>query len=303
MSVNKKFLLLAALAVFIISCNNTTPQKKEQHGELSTESNTDSLESSSGNTVADLSDNEDIYDMLCQGWAMEDDVEALKGMDDNSKLVIPFRSFYFFADGSFLKNPRNAMEYGKWEYNDDRKIITLNYSGENGKDMYKIAALAPDELDLLNIGINTSTILKFISSGKRLKKLDDDPYYIGNNYWRIKPNKRESDADIQKRLKGNLHFFVLFYKDAIAKKSETVSFWGLPSCLKWYSGGIYLEKKEDLNEFWINCFYNKDQAMKAYGMMDKLLQLKYTWPKGETNWVKQNLAVLEQMYDNMDKIR
>ena len=84
--------------------------------------------------------------------------------------------------------------------------------------------------------------------------------------------------------------------------SETLSFWGLPSCLKWYSGGIYMEKKESLNPFWIGCFYTKEQAMKAYDIMERVVQLKYSWPKGETNWLKQNLSVLEQMYGNMDKV-
>jgi len=57
-------------------------------------------------------------------------------------------------------------------------------------------------------------------------------------------------------------------------------------------------KEEDMNENWYHCFYNKDQAMKAYKMMGELLTKKYDWPKGNTNWVNKNLAVLEQMYDH-----
>ncbi len=304
-SVNRKFVVWAVFMAIIISCNNPSPGRKGLQKNRTIFSKEEPVNNEYGDTVVDLSDNENIYDLLCQGWEMEDDVAALKGMDDNSRLEIPFRSFYFFADGTFLKNPRNAMEYGKWEYDDDKKMITMKYTGEDksGIDLYKIAALAPDELSVVNKGINTSTILTFISSGKRFKNPEDDAYHISNNYWRIKPRKMETDAEILKRLKGNIHFFVLFYKNAIAKNAPTISFWGLPSCLKWYSGGIYLMDKEALNKYWINCFYNKEQAMKAYAKMDKLMELKYTWPKGETNWMKQNLAVLQQMYDKMDKIK
>ena len=69
---------------------------------------------------------------------MADDVEALEGMDENSKFEIPYRSFYFAANGSFVKNPCNAMDYGNWNYDDAKKTITLHYSVEKGKDIYTL---------------------------------------------------------------------------------------------------------------------------------------------------------------------
>ncbi|HQW83759.1 MAG TPA: hypothetical protein PK987_04830, partial [Ferruginibacter sp.] len=104
-------------------------------------------------------------------------------------------------------------------------------------------------------------------------------------------------------LKENIHFFLLFYKSALDKDEKTVSFWGLPSCFKWYGGGIFLKKEKELKENWINCFYNKEQAMQAYHLAEKLMEVKYTWPKGEQNWLKLNLAVLEQMYKKLDEIK
>ncbi|MBK6633760.1 MAG: hypothetical protein IPG38_05110 [Chitinophagaceae bacterium] len=83
---------------------------------------------------------------------------------------------------------------------------------------------------------------------------------------------------------------------------KVISFWGLPSCFKWYGGGVFLKKETELKENWINCYYNKEQAMQAYALADKLLSQKYNWPKGEQNWLKLNLAVLEQMYKKLDDI-
>jgi hypothetical protein len=42
--------------------------------------------------------------------------------------------------------------------------------------------------------------------------------------------------------------------------------------------------------------------MQAYALAGRLLEQKYEWPKGEQNWLKLNLAVLEQMYKKIDEI-
>jgi hypothetical protein len=294
----KIFLTATVILLTIISCNSAADKSRDKKEQSVHE--VDLGERS--NLLVYLDTAENMYNLLCQDWAMEDDVDALSGMDDDSKFEIPYRSFYFAANGTFIKNPRNAMDYGNWEYDDIHKTITLHYAVEKGKDIYKIAALGATEMKLRNNGINTSTVLKFISSGKRFKNPADDPFYIDNNRWRIKPATSESDSAIEQRLKDNLHFFILFYKSAIVKNDKTVSFWGLPSCFKWYGGGVFIKKPEELKDNWIHCYYNKEQAMKAYALAEKLMEKKYNWPKGESNWLKLNLAVLEQMYMKMAEI-
>ena len=244
-----------------------------------------------------------IQNILCQDWVMEDDAESLEGMGENSNLEIPYRSFSFSTRGTFVKNPRNTFDYGNWNYDDAAKTITLNKTIDKSKDVYKIVKIAYNELTLVNAGGNSETNLKFIAPGKRFSNANDEPYYLQNNRWRIKPTTQESDSAIHQRLKENLYFFILFYKSALAKGDKTVSFWGLPGCFKWYGGAIFIKKKDELRENWINCFYNEEQAMQAYRLADKLLSQKYNWPKGERNWLKLNLAVVELMYKRIDEVR
>ncbi len=246
---------------------------------------------------------ENIYNILCQDWVLEDDAESLEGMLENSKFEIAYRSLYLSTRGTFLKNPRNTFDYGNWIYDDAAKTITLTNSIDKSKDIYKIAKIAADELTLVNIGVNSRTNLKFIAPGKRFKNPHDEPYFLENNRWRIKPKNKESDLAIHQRLKGNLYFFILFYKSALAKDDKAISFWGLPSCFKWYGGAIFIKKKDELKDNWINCFYNEEQAMQAYKLADKLLSQKYDWPKGERNWLKLNLAVVELMYKKLDEVK
>lgn len=295
----KRLLLAAVYSTLLFSCNDNKSGSGKKEAVFVTQDDNEKH----SNKLVYLDTAENMYNALCQGWAMEDDELALASMSEDSKFDIPYRSYYFAANGTFVKNPRNAIDYGTWFYDDDKKTITVNYSVEKGHDTYKIAALAPDELKLLNIGINTSTILKFISPAKRFKNPEEDPFYVKNNLWRIKPLRKETDAAIRQRLKENIYFFILFYRASIEKDDKTVSFYGLPSCFRWYGGGIYLKAKEELKDNWLDCFYDIKQAMKAYSIADKLLEQKYEWPKKENNWLKLNLAVLEQMYTKIDEVQ
>ena len=295
----RKIFAAIAVSAFIFSCSDAGDKSESIKEDIIIE---DVKEERNKDLVyQDTAEN--IYNILCQDWVMEDDAEALEGMAENSQVEIPYRSFYFSTKGTFVKNPRNAFDYGNWIYDDAAKTITINNTIDRSRDVYKIAKIAFDELTLVNIGINTTTNLKFIAPGKRYKNANDEPYCLENNRWRIKPASKESDSAIHRRLKENIYFFVLFYRSALAKNDKAVSFWGLPSCFKWYGGAIYLKKEDELKENWIDCFYNKDQAMQAYALADKLLSQKYDWPKGERNWLKLNLAVVELMYKKIDVVR
>jgi len=293
--VNPRIVLFFAALVFVTACNDN-----KQSATITDTTVSDSAKKANKiytTKLIDLSASRDIAELLCQGWELEDDLEAISSSNE-SMGILPFRSYYLSTDSSFVKNPRNAIEYGRWLYDADQKTINLFYSN-GSKDIYKIAALAPNELVLVNIGIESVTKLKFVSGSKRYNHISDDPFHISNNGWRIKPKKPESEEQVRQRLKSYLYFHILFYRDNLARESKAISFYGFPTCLKWYAGGIYIVKENDLNENWFHCFYNKEQSMAAYKMMGALLNGKYDWPKGKISWVKKNLAVLEQMYERL----
>ena len=285
------------MATFIFSCHEGTGKPGAKNKELVSEG----IKHTSNNDLVYLDSAENMANILCQDWVLQDDAEGLEGMDENSKFEIPYRSFYLSTKGSFVKNPRNTFDYGNWHFDEGLKTITINNTIDKTPDSYQIAKLTFTELILVNVGVNSTTNLKFTASGKRFKDAGEEPFFLDNNRWRIKPKTKETDVAIHQRLKENIHFFILFYKSVLAKEEQVVSFWGLPSCFKWYGGGIFLKKETELKENWVSCFYNKAQAMQAYRLAEKLLAQKYTWPKGEKNWLKLNLAVLQQMYLKMDE--
>ncbi len=294
---SKLAVLYFALAFLLAGCNDNN----KEPGQLT---EVDSIKQSGKQSglvytqeLVDLKEKKNIAELLCQGWELEEDMDAIRN-NNASMGMLPFRSFYFSVDSTFIRNPRNAIAQGYWTYNDEAKTITLNY--QNGaRDLYKLAALSANELIVVNSGVGSPARLKFVSKGKRYRDKVQDPYYIANNQWRWAPKKPESDSLLRKRLKDCLHFYILFYRDNLAREEKAISFYGFPTCLKWYAGGIFMVKEKDLNDKWFECFYDKAQAMKAYQMMETIIGKKYQWPKEKMSWVKKNLLVLEQMYDQL----
>lgn len=302
----KRFFFIAICILIASACSqkkkNDDPgnrkYSKEENG-VSDSYTRDTFYNALPGGLVDLSNAKDMVLLLAQNWVMEEDLETLRSADMDSKLMLPVRSFSMSPDFTVLKNCRNAMETGTWSFDEHEKLLTFRYQNGGG-DRYKLRALAFDEMKLTNIGIKSESVLKFISDGKVCRNREVDPFAIGNNRWRIKPEAPENDESIKKRLKANIYFFILYYKDVIARRAEVVSFYGFPSCLNWYSGGIYLKQEEEIPEDWEKCFFNKAQARKAYKLMEGVMDKKYNWPKDKNlNWIKKNLFVLEQIYQQL----
>jgi len=242
-------------------------------------------------------------DIVCQAWDFKEDAADAKDADPSSGIDMVYRGYCIFRDGTMIKDPRGNMVTGKWSIDDKVKPVTIAFLLDNNqKELFQLAYLSPYEMKLSYAEGDTKKINDLVAEGIRHNDLNEDPFYISNNLWRLKPAKPETDEQIKDRLKSCIHFFILFYDQKINAHSDAVSFVGLPSCFKWYGGGIFLQKENELQTKWVNSFYNKEQAMKAYKLADKLLSQKYNWPKKEGNWLKLNVAVLKQMESRIDSL-
>lgn len=287
--------LLMGICLYLLSCSNSAGDSKAIV--KSATDSTNEIKAKYADKLLDLSGNKNLRDLLCQGWELDEDLENLPNSSE-AEGMLPFRSFYLSPDSTYIRNPRNLMEYGRWRFDDATKMIVLQERG-GAKTEYKLGGLAAKELVVVKKGESNDTKLKFVSSGKRYRNASDDPFHTSNNLWRVAPKNAESDAAVKQRLKDFIHFHILFYKDNLAKDEKTISFYGFPTVLKWYAGGIFIIKEKDVPNNWIQCFYNKSQAQKARAMMEEVVSKKYRWPKGNISWVIKNLNVLEQMYQQL----
>jgi len=283
----KTYLLVTAFIVIIASgCNNNAKNTQATAAEK------DTIVS----TLTDLSASTDIKKLLTQNWENKEDADdaALSGGGDG--LEIPYRGFSFFEDASVVENPRDKIKFGKWTLDEANKMITIEYN-KGGKSQFKIVAIGAKQMILMNPADQKKTEYK--ADAKIQQNPTDDPFHASNNQWRIKPVKSESDSAIKQRTEECVLFYSKFLADNANRGGNIISFVGFPTCFKWYRGGVSIKSAETLEGKWINCYYNKAQAMKAYALLDEIIGKKYKWNKEEANWVKQSADVVRQMYDTL----
>jgi hypothetical protein len=243
--------------------------------------------------MTDLAGVTDIKALLCQQWEHEEDRKVLRGSGPSR---YPYRGFAFFSDGTMVLSPRDFLMPGKWSYADADKMITVSLA-DGRTSRYKIKALAADELVLLDKGESGASPETYVGQAFTHNRPEDDPFHPSNIAWRNKPRQPESPAAIAKRVGGCIHFYRLFYNDNLMRDNKQISFAGLPSCFNWYYGGIGVQKAEKLEGDWVDCFYDRKQALQAHAMLEKLITEKFHWTKGEFDWRVKTVKVLQQMDD------
>ncbi|MEO6671479.1 MAG: hypothetical protein ABIN36_18490 [Ferruginibacter sp.] len=253
--------------------------------------------------LEDLRQSKIMKDILCQDWENAADAADASDLDITSTLDIMYRGYCFFADGTVLKNPRQDIAIGKWILNDQVKPISISMTFDNGKtETYQLAYLSPDKMKLLKINEPEKITTDFNAEAIRNTNLREDPFYLSNILWRIKPSAPETDKQIKQRLKSCIHFFVLFYQQKIDAKSKAVTFVGLPTCFTFYSGGVSVQDENKLTQKWTDCFYNREQALKAHQLADRLIREHFKLPASATNWLHANLAILKAMEERIDSL-
>lgn len=298
----KSFYLILINFLLFVSCSS--PNEKIE--KLTSEKKTDEITSAIDFDKHDLIDLElakDFTTVLSQHWVNQEDYEDARFTKGTEVIDPVFRGFQFYKNGTIIKNPHIDYKIGNWEIiqKEGKKLIEITFKDGN-RETYRIAYLNPYSLKLINDKDENEKIVDYFGRGVAVQEESKDPFALINNTWRQKPTQKEDKIALKERLKRNIHFFILFYDFNINSKAETVYFTGLPTCFTWYAGGIYLQKKEQLHPNWNNCFYNEVQAREAFDIADELMNFRYTWPEGETNWLKQNVFVLKQMEQNIDSL-
>jgi hypothetical protein len=244
-----------------------------------------------------------LADVLCQHWELEnmEGIESIdQVMDENNKRV--FRELIFFTDSEVVENPRSHLRMGKWKagIRDKKIVVTLSFPGKITKELM-VQSIGPKKLLLLEQGKSDEFYsLELYSDGLRHQNSLNDPFHPSNNQWRIRPKKKENDRQLYERVKQCVKFYALYYRDNIKRNKDEISFLGLPTIFKWYRGGIGLPDRDKVDESWIECFYNKEQAMQGYQLLrDLIVDYEFNWDEKAPNWVYQTHSVLEQMYGKM----
>ncbi|NII25620.1 hypothetical protein HB364_11035 [Pseudoflavitalea sp. X16] len=240
---------------------------------------------------------------LCQHWELAGNEGATSAElveDEDNDRMVP--GLDLFTDSSFVENPRGHFTTGTWRIRrDDQQLILVLTSINKKEKTWTISEFNSGSLRLTTTSDAGSTLyLNLSADGMVHRNKLNDPFHPVNNQWRIKPAQRESDSAIALRAKQCVKFYALFYRDNILRQKDKINFFGLPEIFEWYSRGIGMPDWEDIQDSWVNCFYDKEQARKGYGVLRELIvNYEFNWPKGAPDWRMETESVLEQMYLKM----
>jgi len=239
------------------------------------------------------------YD-LCQQWELRDPDDAnTKDLTyDPETGNHLFQEIMLYHDSSVSFNPRNGYKMGKWKLGQkENKLLLILKFSDNSSREYVILQKKYNELSLAWQQGEDRFGMRLRSDGQAQANMMNDPFYPGNNTWRIHPNKVESDSEIKERVKNCVRFYALYFRDHILRHRTEINFAGLPSCFIWYNRGIGLYQNDALPAAWKKCFYSAQQAVKARDILQKLFDKNdFNWPNGTPNWFYDTHAVLEQIY-------
>ncbi len=240
---------------------------------------------------------------ITKGWRLSE-VISMEGEDNevNELLKLAFEEgliskgyvLHFFPDKRYTELTGYSIEAGNWEFDGKEikfgdKKIKLDGFEEKRKKNFMIGNLSMEEE-------NINAKLKWVKEVEMLERFKMDPFYPKNNLWRKKPRQKESDEEIRERLLNYVLHFAYILKASTDRDHDVVSFAHSLGIIRVYRGGIGIVKTEQVKDEWKNCFFDEEDAMKAYDLFRSYLN-RGLYKGGTTgDWVKDDYKILMSVY-------
>lgn len=223
-------------------------------------------------------------------------MRIMMGQELKSKGLV----LHFFPDSTYTELTEYSTTTGNWEFLSDNTIrfgefeLTIkNFETINSKK-FLIASIVNEEDEL-------NGEFRFSQDGKMLENFKKDPFYGENNKWRNRPLRKETNEEIRERLLNYILHYAYILNASVERDQSAVSFAHSMGLIQQFRGGIGRIPKNKINEDWINCFYDEEDAMKAFYLFSSYLN-KGVYKGGSTgSWVKDNYEILLTLFYEIKK--
>jgi hypothetical protein len=203
-------------------------------------------------------------------------------------LLSPASFLELRPDGAYTRD-FGKFEYGSWLQKDHQLILT---SHDHLVSIYPLTLSASNELQLTFSGGYQAN---FESQSIPSLKQKEDPFSVFYNQWRIRPEHKETDAEIRHRLFNHCQFWEAYFRWALDKELSTVDVRSTPTLIKIYGNGFTLKPVEDLPTEWVSCFYDTEDCAKASNMIKEIFEHKtIAWAQTD-NKFKMFLSAFHQL--------
>lgn len=202
---------------------------------------------------------------------------------------------HFFPDSAYTKIEDSKITSGNWSYLNEKEV-------EYGDHRLNIESFELGEFGESILGtIHTKTTASEVTLGEgeeNLKNYKEDPFYPDNNMWRLKPLKKETNKEISARLSNYILHNAYVLKAAHTRNGGSVTFKNSQGIIRIYQGAIGILKENKIKASWINTYYDKEDAMKAYYLYKSYLGKENVYKiKSTGDWVKDDYEILFKLYN------
>jgi len=273
--------LLFALTLLLYNCGSTE-KKEEEHYKI--------------NGSWDLSE---VKTFDKTNLDLEDQTRLKLGKEYLSKGL----TLYFFPDSTYTEIYNDKITHGVWFLENEKEVKFDNYKLSIEK-LEQEEAYKSMSANLYNEDNNIESELKFIEGFKNLKDFNKDPFYPDNNKWRQKALKKETNKEISNRLSNYVLHNAYILKSAHDRNVGSVTFAHSRGLIRIYQGAIGILKEEKINKAWIDTYYDKEDAMKAYYLFKSYLGKEGVYKtKSSGDWVKDDYEILLALHTKIKETK
>lgn len=204
----------------------------------------------------------------------------------------------FFDDGTYtLVKGNGIFTNAGWKFMPEKNLLYFIDSGRTEEVQKVMMETNLSGKQTLTITSEQKKIaLKFVKESAPLKEFTSDPFYAGNNRWRIKALQEETPTQLTSRLANYFKHLALILKAAKERKQTVVSFEFSQGPIKIYNGGIGIHPYNIVPQYWKEYFYNDADAATAYNQYQDYLRTSSYKGAATGDWIDDDYNILLSIY-------
>lgn len=220
-------------------------------------------------------------------------IQAMRSGFQNSTFAL------YEGQRSAFFSTETPYRQGAWSKNGDRLTLQI---GEKAQFSFDIIELNDTNLvlELADVGQTEGELTLVCQKSKQYIYGDVDLLAPEQNEWRLKPERRQTDAEIKQRAQAHLDYLISYF-ECVKENKQTYFETGLVSSpFAFYAHGLGLSKVSPSAKRWQAYFYDERDASRAFEQLKKSTKKIDKYPKAST-FTEEYLLAFQKMRTYFDE--
>lgn len=216
---------------------------------------------------------------------LADLLEAMQGREVYASMLSHYDFFLrFYPDHTYTMGSKTHFMHGTWAV--EERALTLNPESntdtENRPVHFRVAALTADEVVLVLNSANAAPpgevvapdapAVVFKGKGDSYDFSENDDFYsLPLNQWRLKPTRRQTEAELKTRLLNHLDYLTAWLTVAIEREAGEMDLSNLNSPIVFSVSGVGLRYFDDHADFNAT-FFDETDAHTAHDLLARAVE-------------------------------